>query len=346
PEAHAGPIHDFAGESLRGATSALRLRRRREEVPERPEGRLPARLLEHLLGIAQLVRLARLLRLPGALDHREADAPLLDVELHDRDVDGVADRHDLPRMRYPAVERQPGDVHEAVETRGELHEGAELLEPPHRAGDVRSDGKAFDRRRPGIRCQCTERQPHAATAAARVRLELHDLRLDPLADLQHLGGVRDARVAELTHVDEAIDAAEVDEDPEVADRADRAADDGAHAELRPDRPSALRGLLVEQLAARHDDVPAARLELRDPEAEALADVDRSLGLAADGDEGGGRANRDHPPADDVPGCDPPLALAPLLARREKRGKVLLVVGRRHGFALLYPATRRDAIRAC
>src|SRR5205814_8738382 len=112
--------------------------------------------------------------------------------------------------------------------------------------------------------------------------------------------------------------------------------------LQHDRPRAAAVVHDRRL----DLVSLVELNLARLRIAELAEVDRRLGLAADGDEGGRRANRDHPPADDVPGCDPPLALAPLLARREKRGKVLLVVGRRHGFALLYPATRRDAIRAC
>src|SRR5439155_15864063 len=121
-----------------GLVSALPLRRGPEEIAERPEARLLARLREHLLCIAPLLRLGRVLRLLGALDHREPDAPLRDIELDDRDVDGVADRHDLPRMGHAAVERQARDVHQPVEAGRELHERPELLEPSDRAAHAGS----------------------------------------------------------------------------------------------------------------------------------------------------------------------------------------------------------------
>src|SRR5437879_12149090 len=44
--------------------------------------------------------------------------------------------------------------------------------------------------------------------------------LHPLAHLQHLRRVGCAAVAELAHVDQAVDAPEIDEGPEVAERRD------------------------------------------------------------------------------------------------------------------------------
>src|SRR5262249_9197962 len=119
-------------------------------------------------------------------------------------------------------------------------------------------------------------------ATLRIGLELHDLRLDPLAHMQDVGGVRHAPVADLAHVDESLDPAEIHERTEVADRRHRAGDDGALAQLFPCRRSLLRGLLLEQLAARDDQVPSSRLELRDAEAQALAGVVRAChGRAAE-----------------------------------------------------------------
>jgi len=232
-------------------------------------------------------------------------------------------------------------------------------------------------------------------------------------------------------VDQTIDAPEIDEGPEVAERRDGARDDRAHAKLGPNHRCLLRGLLLEKLPARDDDVATPRLELRDPEAETqtyvlrpldspsidlrsraegthapdlhvvaalvlagdealdrdpvrerllelardvpaaagdplqndrpragaviddrrldlvafvelhfarrgvaeLAELDRRLGLAPDGDEGRRGADGDHAPADDVARSDTALTGALPLARREQRREVL-VVGFGHGSVLL------------
>ena len=124
-------------------------------------------------------------------------------------------------MGHAAVERQARDVHEPVEAGRELDEGPELLEPSHDAAHARSHRETLRRRRPRIGRERPEGQPDAATTL-RVGLELHDLRLDALADLEHLGRVTGAGIAELAHVDQAVDAPEIDERPEVAERRDGA----------------------------------------------------------------------------------------------------------------------------
>src|SRR5262249_35804720 len=77
---------------------------------------------------------------------------------------------------------------------------------------------------------------------------------------------------------------------------------------------------------RLDLVPFVESELSGRRIAELAEVDRRLGLAADGDEGCRGPDRDHPPTDDVAGRDAPLAAAARLARREERGEVLVVGG--------------------
>src|SRR5439155_25319239 len=127
-------------------------------------------------------------------------------------------------------------------------------------------------RRPRIGRERPERQPDPAAPALRIGLELHDLRLHPLADLQHLGRMRRPGMAELAHVDQRLDAAEIHEGPEVAQRRDGPLDDRADAEPGPHRRGLRPGLLLQELPARDDDVAAAGIELRDSEAETLADV--------------------------------------------------------------------------
>src|SRR5262249_1844734 len=134
-------------------------------------------------------------------------------------------------------------------------------------------------RRPGVGRERPQRQADTP-ATLRIGLELHDLRLDPLAHMQDVGGVRHAPVADLAHVDESLDPAEIHERTEVADRRHRAGADGALAPLSQCRATLPRGLLPDQLAGRHDRVPPPRLELRDAEAQALAGVVRACHAAA------------------------------------------------------------------
>src|SRR5205814_10055617 len=73
-----------------------------------------------------------------------------------------------------------------------------------------------------------------------------------------------------------FDAPDVDERAEIAQRGDRAADDRADAESRPGRGALCRGLCLEQLSPRDDDVAGPGVEPGDAEAEALSDVLRAL----------------------------------------------------------------------
>jgi hypothetical protein len=97
----------------------------------------------------------------------------------------------------------------------------------------------------------------APAPALSVRLELHDLRLDALADGEHLGRMGRAAVAELAHVDQPVDAAQIDERTEVTEGRHRPSDHGADAQPGPHRGGQHVGLLLEELTARDDDVPPA-----------------------------------------------------------------------------------------
>ncbi|MFN8640675.1 MAG: hypothetical protein U0802_03065 [Candidatus Binatia bacterium] len=87
-------------------------------------------------------------------------------------------------------------------------------------------------------------------------------------------------VRDLADVDQPLDPAEVDEGAEVAHRAHPPLQDVADLQPLPGLRRLLRRLLVEQRAARDDDVAAAALDLGDAEAQALADVLRRLAAAA------------------------------------------------------------------
>ena len=95
-------------------------------------------------------------------------------------------------------------------------EGAEVDELRDRAVDDVADLEVRDRRVPRVGLEAADRQ---ADPAALV-VDVDDLGLDLVADLVAGLGVVDLVPRELALVDEAVDAAEVDEDAERGDRAD------------------------------------------------------------------------------------------------------------------------------
>src|SRR5262249_34784928 len=106
--------------------------------------------------------------------------------------------------------------------------------------------------------------------ALRVVLEHDDLHAVP--DVQHLRRVPNAAPRHVGHVEEAVDAAEVDERTVVGNVLDGPLEDDALLEhlkrLRLERGA----FALQDGASRDDDVAAGAVELEDREAPALADV--------------------------------------------------------------------------
>src|SRR5207253_8988216 len=92
-----------------------------------------------------------------------------------------------------------------------------------------------------------------------------DLHLHRVADAEHLRRVIDALVRNVGDVEQAVDAAEVDEGAVIGDVLDHALDDLALGEAL-DEPAALLGAgFFEDRAARHDDAAAAAVHLQNLE---------------------------------------------------------------------------------
>ena len=96
-------------------------------------------------------------------------------------------------------------------------------------------------------------------------VDADDLHLHRLADRQHLGRVVDAPPGDVGDVQQAVDAAEVDEGAVVGDVLDHAVDDLAFLEALDELGALLGARLLEDGAARDDDVAAALVHLEDLE---------------------------------------------------------------------------------
>nr|GFD53975.1 hypothetical protein [Tanacetum cinerariifolium] len=92
-----------------------------------------------------------------------------------------------------------------------------------------------------------------------------DLHLHRVADVDHLGRVVDALVAQVGDVEQAIDAAEVNERTVIGDVLDDAVDDLALGQAHDQARTLLGAGLFEHGATRHHDVAALAVHLEDLE---------------------------------------------------------------------------------
>src|SRR3712207_4907681 len=153
--------------------------------------------------------------------HAERDLLLARIDLEHDGFDRLADRHQLRRMPDVARPAHLADVHEALDARLELDERAVVRDRDDLAGHARPDRVLLHHVLPRIRLELLVAE---ADALARP-VDVEDLDVDLLADLEHLRRVRDAAPRHVRDVQQAVDAAEVDERTEVGDVLDDAAAD-------------------------------------------------------------------------------------------------------------------------
>src|SRR5207302_9632033 len=159
-----------------------------------------------------------------------------------------------------------GDVHEPFDPRLELDERAVVRDRHDLALHARSHRILRRDILPRIRLQLFQAQRNAL--ALPVDVENFDLEL--LADLHHLGRMRHAAVAHVGDVQQAVDAAEIDERAEVGDVLDDALPHLIDRQLLHQDVALRLAFGLEQYTARHHDVATPLVQLDDLELEALA----------------------------------------------------------------------------
>ena len=209
-------------------------------------------------------------RLLGLLE-AEAEAVALGVERDDLELERLALVDDVARMGHALV-GQLADVDQALEAVADAHEGAEVDELRDGPVDDVADVEVRDRGVPRVGLQAADRQ---ADATALV-VDVDDLGLDLLADVVAGLGVVDLVPRQLALVDEAVDAAEVDEDAERSDRADRAGDLLADLQAAEQLVALLAALLVEGDLLGQDQAVGLAVDLEDLEPELAADERHQL----------------------------------------------------------------------
>ena len=164
-------------------------------------------------------------------------------------------------------------MHQPLDPRLQLHEGAVVGDVGDAAGVLRPDRELVLDGVPRIGLQLL----HAEADALRLLVDLDDLHLDGLADPEDLARVVDPAPRHVGDVQQAVDPAEIDEGAVLGDVLDHAVDHVALGQPRDDLGPLLGPALLQNGAARHDDVAAPAVHLQD--LERLRHVHQRPGVA-------------------------------------------------------------------
>src|SRR5687768_11058331 len=198
--------------------------------------------------------------------HAEGDLLLVRIDLeHDR-LDRLTNRHQLRRVANVARPAHLADVDEAFDARLQLDECAVVRYRNDLTGDSRTNRILLGHVLPRIALELLE----AERDALAIPVDVENLDLELLTDVNHLRRVLNAAVRHVGDVEQAVDAAEIDECTEVGDVLDDAFAHLILLQLLHQLLALARPLLLEDDAARDDDVPPALVQLDDLEIERLA----------------------------------------------------------------------------
>src|SRR6202161_279635 len=188
--------------------------------------------------------------------------PTLDrIDFENLHFDFLRSRNDLAGMHVLLGPGHFRDVDQAFDARLQFDERAVV-------GDVGdAAGKAGVERvlRLDALPRIVQQLLHAERDAVGLVVDLDDLDLHGLADGEHLGRVIDPAPGDIGDVQQAVDAAEVDERTVIGDVLDDAVDDLALFEVLHQFLALLGSGLFQHGTARHHDVAAAAVHLEDLE---------------------------------------------------------------------------------
>ena len=149
----------------------------------------------------------------------------------------------------------------------DLHERAVWHEVRDLAFDLRTDGEAVFRLFPRILLGLLEAERHALFLA----VDVEHLHVEFLAHLDHFARVAEAAPAHVGDVEQAVHAIEVDERAEVGEVLDHALDGAADLDGVEKALPLFAALLLDEFAARKDDVFPVVVDLDDLEIVGVAD---------------------------------------------------------------------------
>src|SRR5882762_4879545 len=191
----------------------------------------------------------------------ERDAALDRIDFENLHFDFLRGRNDLAGVHVLLGPRHFRDVDQAFDARLQFDERAVVGDVGDAAGEARIE-RIF---RLDALPRIVQQLLHAERDAVGLVVDLDDLDLHGLADGEHLGRVIDPAPGDIGDVQEAVDAAEVDERTVIGDVLDDAVDDLAFLEILHQFLALFGAGLFQNRAARHHDVAATAIHLEDLE---------------------------------------------------------------------------------
>ena len=211
--------------------------------------------------------------------HAETDRLLFDIDLEHDHFELVTLLDDFARVVDALGPGHLGDVHQALDAVFELDERAVAHEVDDFARDAVADRVLLADVIPRRSTLLLDAQRDAFALA----VDLENLNLDLVVELDHLRRMVDPAPRHVRDVQQAIDAAQVDEHTEVGDVLDDTRADLAFLELGEQLRLLLLALFFDELAARNDDVHALLVDLDDAGLDLLTDPLTNVTRAADVD---------------------------------------------------------------
>src|ERR1700754_458934 len=206
----------------------------------------------------------------GLLD-TEGDTTTLFIDVEDHDFRLVTDLHDLGRVDVLVGPIHFRHVHEAFDARLDLDEATVIGHVGDLAEQTAADRVAARDGDPRVVAELLEAERNAVALA--VVLEHADVQL--VADVDDFGRVTHALPRHVGDVQQAVDAAEVDECAVIGEVLDHTLHDRAFRQALEQLLALFRALRLDNRAAADDDVVALAIELDDLDLEVLAlEVDR------------------------------------------------------------------------
>src|SRR6202161_2605170 len=188
--------------------------------------------------------------------------PALDrIDFQNLHFDFLRGRNDLAGVHVLLGPRHFRNVDQAFDARLQFDERAVVGDVGDAAGEARIERILRLDALPRI----VQELLHAERAAVGFVIDLDDLHLHRLADGQHLGRVVDPAPGDIGDMQQAVDAAEVDERTVIGDVLDDTVDDLTFFEILHQLLALLGAGLFQHGTARHHDVAAAAIHLQDLE---------------------------------------------------------------------------------
>src|SRR5229473_7666886 len=204
--------------------------------------------------------------------------PALDrIDFENLHFDFLRRRNDLAGMHVLFGPRHFRDVDQAFDARFQFDERAVVGDVGDAAGELRIKRILGLDALPRIVKQLL----HAERDAVGLVVDLDDLDLHGLADGEHFGRVIDPAPGDIGDVQQAVDAAEIDERTVIGDVLDHTVDDLTLFEILHQFLALFGAGLFENRAARHHDVAAAAIHLEDLERLRIVHQRRDVANRAD-----------------------------------------------------------------